>query len=374
MKNFKLILIFVGMIILSCKKTELPRMGTSERSFLDKGVVNKAQSNVIEGGACIGNFIDNMHSFINTWGIGSENYNNASQNPYFLTQRLEAHNAVYLAFNNCVNNLPPGTIYDPSFRQTPSIYMMPPADLETWLTFLVSNNLCNQNYVDEAKAFIAPLNAIIKRTVDDVGPSYYSTLYSSDDRFQMIVMHMFANESIYLDVSHAAGSNHRAYLYLKAASMLFTIPNVIANKLFDKPLAPVDPVDGGSPTPIIIEPWQGFIIDHTPAINIFNNYCVTSTPTIIYLPNPLPTTAILYYLTIEDAKNTIVDKSLDTQIFLNISDNKYYTNANFTTVVPNGYYKHPNDYSNNTYYHIVNGVITEVLTIIVDLEGPMEPE
>ena len=43
-----------------------------------------------------------------------------------------------------------------------------------------------------------------------------------------------------------------------------------------------------------------------------------------------------------------------TTYYFNQSDNKYYSDSNFNTLVPNGYYKHPR--AIDKFYHIVNGV------------------
>lgn len=218
---------------------------------------------------------------------------------------------------------------------------------------------------------------IIKRTVDDVGVSYYSSSYSDMDRFALIVEHFYANEAYLLDADQAS-STYRSLLYLKAAVYLFKIPNVVANKLFDKPLAPNVPLDEyGNPAPIDVEPWDGFLIDHAAEVNVLADYCSTPPPTpSILIPGPLPSPPdYIYYQSNYNLLGQNIPH-LSTYIFFNTADGKYYADQNpFSLLVPDGYYDSPNETFGtlHKYYHIVNGSVTQILNIIVDPNGPVGP-
>lgn len=155
--------ILLGIIAFSCKKAEFSK-DTAQSSSSPLEDSKKLSGDVETGAPCSSNFVVNMQAFISNWGIGSDNYNQQNQNIYFLTDRLNAHNAVYTAYQNCLDGSPNNNgPVDPPNRNKPFQYFMPPGTLSEWMTFLGATDLCDQNQINAIKAWIDPLNAYYKK-------------------------------------------------------------------------------------------------------------------------------------------------------------------------------------------------------------------
>jgi hypothetical protein len=83
------------------------------------------------------------------------------------------------------------------------------------------------------------------------------------------------------------------------------------------------------------------------------------------LPTPLPSS--LYYMaTEEDAMNFGQFPAFATTIFFNSTDNKYYNDSSYTTLVPDGYYDSEvlTTNLNRQLHHIENGVAVAVYELV----------
>ncbi|WP_343533580.1 hypothetical protein [Pedobacter sp.] len=110
--------------------------------------------------------------------------------------------------------------------------------------------------------------------------------------------------------------------------------------------------------------WRKWFGDGDPENPSIDNPGNGSNNNPLSLPMPLPTPVIAYWISVSDAEvSNTVDNSFSTPIYLNSADNKYYSDAIFSNVVPDGLYKHPENFYNNKFHRIINGQVTAILAI-----------
>lgn len=347
------VLLLLVALIFSCKKDGLLSINPSENLDLQ---LNKQNLDYTGSSDCYTTYFNTLDQYNADYGVSGPKYN-----PTDGYSRDSAFYELGVQYLRCTfaSSTPvlPAVILPKATRSPFKYYDF----LSTLGLANGSRSLCNQSDFDEYILDIGRLNAIIKRTVDDVGSIYYYSA-SQSQRLAMLYHHVNSDEApMFLNYIHADVSF--AFNYFLSASSLSVVPRVVAVALFGKSSA-LPPVvtdeNGNSAPPVILENWEGFVISHDPAVNVLSDYCNSGPtfPSALNLPSPLPSD-ISYFIGFPSSVYPVI--STTTPIFFSLADNKYYTDQNFTTLVPNGYYKHPINNGDNLFYHIVNGIVTETV-------------
>jgi hypothetical protein len=361
MKRLKLTLPIILLLIsvfFACKKDEEESLSSKEinREILLKQYHSLLGSNSSAEGACIKQFADSVVKWRRTYGPGgakdSSKYQGERENGYkgFVDQMLDCTSTA--RGGTRINPIPIAPMPPPSVSDILSV-----RSVQAFLNFFGVPSICDQVRVDQVKLFIAPLNIIINRAAMNFGSTYYNSNTTPEERLQMIINNVQANELYLLE------DLGTFYYFFVIATFDFPIPHIVAQKLFDLPsnfVGNVDP-NGFYNT---IQPWNGFLIDCSQTS--LSPYCSIGQ---MFLPNPLAPG--IYYQSQFNLLGQYIPH-LYTTIFLNAIDNKYYVDNNFTSLVPNGYYDSATEVVgvNHKYYHIVNGSPVEILSIVVDPNGP----
>lgn len=347
-----LIIISISLVVISCKKNtpENIAANNSSRKLLK---LNDDKTISPYLGECSSNLGDSLRKWINKYGYDGPNVSQERKD-----ESIDKYNDIFTEASSCnggANGNNPGPTM-PAFVQPPIFEEFKIDNIQKLLAHIGVPNLCDQNSVNGAKLVIAPLNLIIKRFVDahmDTD-AYYSNMLSPAERFRGIISVMLPTESYLFDDEHFP----LTYGYFMVVSELsINIPEIVAVTLFEK-----DPLQVGTNQ---FYHWNGFIIDSS--LNNLNHYC----PSPILLPNPLPEN--IYF----QSQYNLLGQFLPhfgTTIILNSQNNKYYIDSSFSQFVPDGYYDSPSEIllNNHRYYHIINGIVVEILNIYVDPNGPTQ--
>ncbi len=341
-RNLKLILLLVIMLLSlqSCKKDHGLASNDLSHSELQNEVHQKKLVGNEDIGACALSMADDVRTWIGKYGAGGAYF-------WDRTSAVADLNDIIEGGFDCAGAIPPsspGPALD-EFLLVPEL-VESNDDIYDFLNLVGITDLCDNTQVSTAYGKIQALNAIVKRAADLHGSSYYSA--SNAGRLYMVINSFYASESSLM--------NWFGLRYLTLITQLgYAYPDVIAQLLLDKP-----EIYSPAPNPVLLQPseWGGFNIDYTPSANILNDYCATP-PAPLIMPPLLLVIRIPYHDT--ELKMYQDIPWIYTDIYFNSGDSKYYEDALFTTYVPDGYYKHPDNYTNDIYYRVVSGVVTEIL-------------
>lgn len=343
-------------IINGCKKDKSDTLNSKEqnRKILVEEYIKMQSSNSSSNGDCMKKLADSTVKWTETYGAGgpkdSTKYQYERERAFsrFIDQMLECSGTFRGANIKNPPLLPPAPVIDAD--EVFSLH-----EVQGFLNYFGVPSLCDQQRVDIFRAYIAPLNVIINRAAINFGTRYYNDTIDPLERFEMILNNVQSNEHYLIEDQEAI-----KYFYV-ISTFKFPISHIVAQKLLDLPLSFVGSV-GANGLYSSIQPWNGFLIDCSQTS--LSPYCSIGQ---IFLPNPLPSGSESIYYQIDYNLIQQDVPQLDTHIFQNPFDLKYYSNSNpYTTLIVDGYYDSPSEVlgNNHKYYHVIDGYVKEVINVI----------